>query len=874
MDKFEYKIKADEIKELIAQREYEQAAEIADSIDWRRVKSVMMLCTVSDLYKMCRRYEDSRDLLLLAYDRHPGGRMIIYSLCELSIKMEEYVQAIEYYKEYVEIAPSDIGRYILQYKLYEAQDVSLEERIEVLEELKKKEYREKWAYELAYLYHRVGLETKCVEECDELFLWFGEGRYVIKALELKKLHAPLTADQQYKYDSHFGATPLEEAPEEKEVSSDTIVMPQISAPAETAKNESEEKTLVDAPTTRIPAEEIEIQVKTLDVGKYDTINLQEELAAGIQEYFENSTHAEITRTIVEPMMATAAMTQVSVPEEAAEEPTKEETVESEGSEVFFGETGDISDVKQIQLPMTEEQGENDIAGTVMQQMKSAEEKTVSQVQPPQEMAKVLSMEGDGQISFVVPEKEPVEKQITGQISIDDIILEWERLKKENEAKRKEEVRQHVLQQTGAMFTEFEAAVRDGLLEKLEKEQKEEKLEDKLAELFEDKKPEETLTVSDIGEVEELAEIEDAAAESEEPVEETEVKAEEVLESEEENETEEALTEVEETEEETEEALVEIEAVEAPVAEETETVTETEETAEPVEEKAEEQSAEEPVVEEVKSDDKEQEAAKEEPVQKEKKEAVPEKRKTRNLTREEKELFGSYIQGRSMKDQLVNAIDAISMAAYTGNVIITGVEGMDTIGLAKNIIREVQMSDSNMTGKIAKISGESLNSRDVKAVVEDLNNGALIIQKATKMNAEACGTLYKVLQKEDFGIVIVIEDTKRMMDRFLTKHAELAACFTARVDVTALSNDALVSFAKKYAREQEYSIDELGLLALHTRIEEMQTSDHAVTVKDVKEIMDEAMDNAERKTLGHFFDIILGKRYDDEDMIILKEKDFM
>ena len=348
MDKFEYKIKADEIKELIAQREYEQAAEIADSIDWRRVKSVMMLCTVSDLYKMCRRYEDSRDLLLLAYDRHPGGRTIVYSLCELSIKMEEFVQAIEYYKEYVEIAPRDTGRYILQYKLYEAQDVSLEERIAVLEELKKKEYREKWAYELAYLYHRVGLATKCVEECDELFLWFGDGKYVIKALELKKLHAPLSADQQYKYDHRFGD---QQIPTESTVSSDTIVMPQIQA-SEINVSGNQQAELLSAATTIMPTEEIEIQVKTMEVGQYDTINLQEELAAGIQEYFGNTKEEEITRSIMAPMFTSDT---VEMKPEAVKMAAEEVAEENNESEVFFGETGEIADVEQIKLPLQEKE---------------------------------------------------------------------------------------------------------------------------------------------------------------------------------------------------------------------------------------------------------------------------------------------------------------------------------------------------------------------------------------------------------------------------------------------------------------------------------------------------------------------------------------
>ena len=848
LDKFEYKIKADEIKELIAQKEYEQAAEIADSIDWRRIKSVMMLCTVSDLYKMCRRYEDSRDLLLLAYDRHPGGRMIVYSLCELSIKMEEFVQAVEYYKEYVQIAPKDTGRYILQYKLYEAQDVSLEERIAVLEELKKKEYREKWAYELAYLYHRVGLATKCVEECDEIFLWFGEGRYVIKALELKALHAPLTAEQKYKYDSRFGATPLEEAhEEEKEVSTDTMVLPQVSV--SDGSDEPKKELSSDAPTTRIPTEEIEIQVKTLDVGKYDTINLQEELAAGIQEYFENTPNAEITRSIMAPMFATAAMEQVDVPE-AAPQVQEPEQAEEEKSEVFFGATEELSAVEapaeaeQISLPIIEDQDQANIGAAVMQQMKSAEEKNMQQTQPPKEIAKVLSMEGDGQISFVIPEREPVEKQITGQISIDDIILEWERLKKENEEKRKEEIRQHVLQQTGPMFTEFDAAVREGLLEKLEKDEQQDKkpivkLADmKPAEVPEEQGPaeapeeqstveEEVLTVSDIGEVEELEEIQEIAPTvEEEPAEEEEPVAEEVPVSEEASAVDEELT-------------TEV----APAIEEESTPEETPATVE-------------------------------EPTREVEKEVIRDKHKVRNLTREERELFGSYIQGKSMKEQLINAIDGISMASYTGNVIVTGAEGMDSIGLAKNIVREVQMTDHNMTGKIAKISGDSLNSRNVKEIIDDLSNGALIIQKASKMQESTANELYKVLQKEDFGIVVVMEDTKKMMDRFLQVNERLASCFTARVDVAALSNQALAAFAKKYAREREYSIDELGLLALHTRIEDMQTSDHAVTVMDVKEIMDEAIESAERKTIGHFFDIILGKRYDEEDMIILKEKDFM
>ena len=251
-----------------------------------------------------------------------------------------------------------------------------------------------------------------------------------------------------------------------------------------------------------------------------------------------------------------------------------------------------------------------------------------------------------------------------------------------------------------------------------------------------------------------------------------------------------------------------------------------------------------------------------------------KAKVRSLTREEKELYAPFIQSRSSREGLVKAIDNISMAAYTGNIIVTGDEGMDTITLAKNMIREVQMTDSNFSGKVAKISGEGLNGKNLQETLERLKSGALIVQKASGMNPETAVALHKVLQQDSLGIIIVLEDTKKAINKFLAKNTELAECFTARVDVEALSNDTLVAFGRQYAREMEYSIDELGVLALHTRIEELQTIDHAVTVVEVKEIVDEAIRHANRKTLGHFFDILFAKRYDDEDMIILTEKDFV
>lgn len=867
MDKYEYKVRADEIKQLIANGEYAEAAEIADTIDWRRVKSVMMLCTVSDLYKINRRFEDARDLLLLAYEQRPGGRTICYSLCELSIKMEEFVQAVEFYKEFVQVAPKDPGRYVLQYKLYEAQDVSLEERIEVLEELKKRDYREKWAYELAYLYHRVGLATRCVEECDELILWFGAGKYVIKAMELKMLHQPLTEEQQEKYDHRFDEPVTEEPAAEKPA------VEAVEAAAEPAENVGQETQVYQPVHTE---EEPDIHVKTMDVGQYNTINLQAELAVGLREVLgeENKavTDDPITNALVEPLMhGDTGVINMEAPvqeenvedvqpetiseEEVAEDTSEEAAAADEADTVAEAETEEVEPTVDIPADAEDEDIEVEevveadnvpdiTAEMVMEQMRievvaPGMDPTLA-VQPPRELANVLSQESDGQIRLVMPESENLEKQITGQMSIEDILAEWERMKKENEEKRKEDVRLHVLEQTGSMFTEFEAAKRDGLLEKLES-----------------------------GEIT----LEDAVEESEELVEET-VEAEVTEESVEEPEAEaEAELAEESAEEDPIEEADEVEELEE-IAEETETEELEEESEEEVEEEAVEDSTEEPVAEEEETIEEGAEELEVELEEKSKKSQIErEPAKLRTLTPEEKELYAPYIQSRNSRDQLIQAIDNITLASYTGNVMITGDEGMDLMGLAKSIVREIQMTDSNFSGKVAKISGGGLNKKDVEATINPLENGSLIIEKASEMDDNTVKELYKCLQRDNFGVIVFLVDVKRAMKKFLDRHTKLQELFTACIEVEALSNDALVTFGKNYAHGLEYAIDDLGMLALHTRIEELQTSDHAVTTLEVKEIVDAAIDHVNRKTVTHFFDILFAKRYDEEDMIVLSEKDF-
>lgn len=984
VDKYEYKIRSEEIKTLIAKGEYEDAAAIADTIDWRRVKSVMMLCTVSDLYKINRRYEDARELLLLAYDRHPGGRSIVYSLCELCIKMDDFVPAVEYYKEFVQVAPKDSGRYVLQYKLYEAQDVSLEERIEVLEELKAKEYSEKWAYELAYLYHRVGLATKCVEECDEMIVWFGEGKYVLKAMELKQLHEPLTPEQQEKYEEMKGLRRGESVPSEPEKEDDQ-------------QDSRKEEDLADAPTKEIPQDELDIQVKLMNVGQYDTINMQKELAQNMKELWEGTSDetetqretetadTEVAEEIAPEAGETARETAEDdeeygeVADEAAEKEIHPQTAEPEErkvEEVFFGETGEIDptgtqileEMKKEALGVKEEPGKTEEAeakaeaasaekagqaedaqgdSAALTSTQTGDMKEWHVDRKPGGFEKILGMEYDGQMSMVVPESEQVEKQITGQISLEDVLLEWEKMKKDSEQKRMEAVRQHVMQQTGAMFTEFEAAARDGLLEKLEN-----------GTVDGDEMPGEPADteIEDIGEVEELEEIEEAdsipdagnealaaeepedavyepleefaeeetfeeepeeAADIEEALEETEEPgdAEEALEEESE-ETGEVLEEAPEGEaeateeivdageepdeeaftEESEEATGEEAFVEEPdeavsgetfteepeesgdaeeVLEESE---EAEETGEETEEASEEENTESEADAGEEAPEETEETAEEETAEEgsEPRGARPHnrRRRVRPMSSEEKQNFGTFAQNRNTRDQIVYAIDNISMAAYTGNLIITGEEGMDTLALAKKLIREVQQNDSNFSGKIAKISGESLNRKGIEPVFEKLANGALIVQNAGGMSEETIEQMQRALNQEHSGMIVVLEDAKKTMHKLLRDNHTLAECFNIEINIEALDNDSLVAYATKYAREQEYSIDELGILALHTRIAERQTSDHAVTPGEVQEMVDQAIHHANRKTLGHFFDILIAKRYDDEDMIILREKDFM
>lgn len=908
MDKYEYKVRAEEIKSLIADGEYAEAAKIADTIDWRRVRSVMMLCTISDLYKINRRYEDSRDILLLAYEKGGGRRPIVYSLCELSIKLEEYVQAIEYYKEFVQLAPKDSGRYILQYKLYEAQEVSLEERIAVLEELKKKDYREKWAYELAYLYHRVGLESKCVEECDEMFLWFSDGRYVLKALELKKLHQPLTEEQEAKYEQMKHTGGIIEADIVTEGKAIQEEAGQAAAEEEEDDEFSREQNVLTDPTQELPVKSLdEIEVKTVDVSQYNTINLQKELAESMKEFLGVSSHAEERENAVQKetqdveeeaeaaeaadMAKAADIHEVTASEMPAEElpaasgpetpaAVKQDTDEMQlisedmltdsdseaadpvSEEVFFGNTSEVK-VEDVISELVEKDAQTSRNIAAMQESVSKVADRAESLQKDRERLPeaspnpaisntgvirtfhkpsgfddILSQEYDGQISLAIPEEEQIEKQITGQLSIDDVMAEWEKMKKDNEQKMLQEIKERVHKQTDSLFSDFDEATKTGLLEELEKAMVDAAVRES-KKRAEEERPK-VVKVSDID-----------AKEEEKAEEQPEEQTEKQTEKQPEEQTE-VIEDAEIIEEETGEA-------DKPLDE-----------APPVEEAAEKEIAEEEAAEEKIEEEKTEE-------EKTKEEGTAEAGNSytaREMSRSEREQFAPFIHHKKTRKQIVEVIDNISLASYTGNVVITGEEGTGTTALAKLLVKEVQLSDNNFSGKVAKISGGNMNKKEVGATLDRLLGGALIIEGAASMKKNTVESLIRELNQEGKGLIIILEDKKEAIEKFLTKYPALATIFNLRVDVEALDDQTLVKYAKKYALEQEYAIDELGVLALHTRIADMQTSDHEVTLSEIEEIVDEAIYYADKKTPKHFFDVLFGKRYDDEDMVVLREKDFM
>lgn len=902
VNKHEYEIRAEEINRRLDEGDFVGASEIADTIDWSRVKKSGKLCVIADIYRKVHRYEDAIDILQLAQERNPEGKDIIFSLCELYIKIDDVSAAVDTYQEFCKIASRDPRRYILQYKLYESQGVSLEERIAVLEEYKNRDYKEKWAYTLAHCLHRAGYATRCVEECDELITFFGEGKYVIKAMELKMLHEPLTPQQQEIYDNRFK--------KREETYYDASCDPRDVLPEVTADDERRALALGHTQVfAGVKDDDLGIQVRTMDVSEYGTVNLQQAIAEGVQEVLTNGSEEEkeaVTRTILAPMyesdtgeLESAELEEISgddietgeipdtaedavedLPEEilAAAAQQKEEEGVLTHTEVFFGETGEIKDIegalkealrdesdheKEISRQMLYEVASEQMDGTTGRVVEegengrrvyhpvaeSAAEKEARTAEPPEEIAGSLTQEADGQIGLAMPEKAEPARQITGQLNISDVMIEWEKLKQETEERHKEEFHKRVKRETGELFDEFEKQVLDSKLAQLEREAEAEAREKRdreeaeaqrlangediltqLADNDMDDEPEDVVSDEATEETERFCESEEEVAEAEQT---EEAQTEEI--PTEEIQAEEAAAEDGTQVEETAENDAEIEAAAADTEAETAT-----DNAEEIANETEERSAQD---------------------------------SSRSLSKEQKELFATYIQSKEAKNDLAEMLDNISMASYTGNIRLTGDDGIDLGSFAVKILKYVRSSDGNFTGQVGKITGDDLNKKDVVKMVEQFSGGGLIIEGASAMNDETKDMLRGSLEKENLGIVVILTDKRKNMEKLLKNDERLMKMFNASMDVKALSEKKLVAFAEKYAFNKDYKIDQMGMLELHHRIEIRQTNNHAVNVVEVMQMVDEAIQNVNRKTPTHFFDILLGRRYDEEDRVILGEKDF-
>ncbi len=1034
MDKYEYQVCADQIKSLIKDHRFQEAMDIADTIDWRRVKSFSMLCTVSEIYKVTKHYSEARDILLLAYERYPDRANVVYALCELAIKLDEISEAIEYYREYVHLKPHDTNRYVLLYKIYDAQDVPLEEKISLLEEFKKAEYTEKWAYELALLYHRDGQETKCVETCDELALWFGEGPYVRKALELKMQHSPLTKEQQQKYDGVYDAPKIPTGETEETVHIyETQSMPiyaRGASPYETSPIGDNTDTLLpnkaagsgspmpaQTPPTKTPAagmQTSDIQITPYSNDKYSTMNLQEELARNMEEFYAKeqsvtpSPYYGVTSQLYDQSQAQfmSQLNQAGPAQPGAYEQPQQPVYEQSQQPMYEQPQQPV--YEQPQQPVYE-QPQQPMYEQPQQPVYSQPQQPV--YEQPQQPVYSQPQQAVQPENIPQPQTSPIqtesaeEEQVPGQIDLTDFMKDWEAKKKSGEEQIKQQVLNRTKEQTQDIMSQLVGVI-PGLdsVPQSEKEEPEDQpvTEDKqsVAEtsvkeevLKEDKKgvvtrttipspvferepvkrtesgaringpaktsltgsipdvlpdadlplkgdilpsgrkltleeeyggniaqirkedvelvkrltgelpeaPEEEKEIEaaepekeDYGETEEIEDIEQPELpEDEEEVKEPDIKQPEVKPAEQAVIPEVSMPVAKETAEEetapaTDDSAVVRHGLTAPIqypysvddlgeVEELVTIDQPDEVDDmlktrPIpQEEIEARMRYEAGIEEEYSAEEETTKKANHPSWMKLEENVTSRRE---FDESEMAIFGRFEGIESLKAQIVDVMDDMRMEAARGNVIVMGSENYGRKSLAIDIVKAIQTMDSTFSGKVAKISGEALNKKNIPMTLQKLSNGALIVENAGGLTPITLNAITETLQNDVEYILVVFEGEKDSLEPLLNGCAETKTVFDARIVIEDFSNTDLVAYAKGYARELEYSIDDMGTLALYNKIGDMQTIDHVVTVDEVIDIVDNAIKHVDRKNMSHFMDVLLAKRYDDDDYIVLREKDFL
>lgn len=866
MDKYEYKLKLDQMKSLTAEGKYEEAAEIADTINWRKIKNINALVKVGEIYEKVGRYDESKDVLLTAYDKSPIGRMIIYRLAEVAVRTKSFDEAKEYYQEFVEIAPHDNLKYVLKYEISKAQGADIGTLIGILEELKEQEYSEEWAYELAYLYHKAGMSEKCIDACDELILWFGDGPYVERALELKMLYQPLTKQQEDKYRTfrqrHDGV--VEVRPED---------------PLESGE---------------IVPEPVQIKDVKMSAERFNTQNLQEELQRSMQEIMNATEKEAVNDTMDNIKKLVEDIPYLQIPSEKEEEPQEEEV---------------------YQHIETDEEIDNSLKSNFQEML----------------------VDEDGQMSLYMQGGRVAEPQVSGQMSIEDVLADWEKTKRaaeaalqEAEQRKLESAKARALQEAEELLGRLADVIpmldsgltpKDLLDQKyLSKDgqpndnavsmvtnmnqflqQEIDRLSDENAQMDEQLAAvgaspvgdymanagvaaedaaqnivatgvQELMTEEELPKIampeglddidnqwededfEELdAEVpqENAASLAEHTAEQTKP---------------EALAEADDTME----AGTSAEDVEAAILAETarqmakESV-EKEELPE-IELPGDLDLGKEETAEEILPAIVEPEAFE-----------VPDT--ISKLSKELREIFTYFVPITGMEEQLCQALTGASQhltkgtTAGTGNMIIQGGSGSGKTVLATSMIKALQKETGKPNGKIGKIEASVLNQKDVAALLKKVAGGCLIIEKAGDLSRETALKLSLLLEQDTSGVLVIIEDTKHGIQKALSRDDGFAAKFSEKINIPIFTSDELVSFAKSYANELGYTIDEMGVLALYNSISNIEHADRETTLTEVKEIVDKAVAHSEKGGLKKAFSIITSRRYDEDDYIILREKDF-
>ena len=985
MDKYEYKLKTEQMLELMNDGAYNKAAEIADSIDWKRVRNTTMLSTVSEIYEKNRDYQKSYDVLTIAYSRAEGSRKIVSRLCTLALKTRNVDEAIDYYDDFIELAPKDPNQYILKYQILRAQRAPIEQQIHALEEFKKAEYIEEWAYELAKLYQEAGMTAECLEECDDLILWFSEGKYVYQAMELKMQYKPLTPSQQEKYDRRYEkpTTETEELPDltqyqKKEEPSDEEVEEEL----EDKLNESEEQIQETSKKKIGNTMKLDEALKSLL-----NIKLKGEAGEETSEEAEVEEEEEDLTELESEIEEIESVADLGFAEKVAEEKKKETIVVDPDLEELRPDPELDEEVIEEDAE-SEEIAEGDVSESVFEETEEDGDQIAGQMSlmdiledwgEPESSAED-SAEDDEMIEDVSAAEEFVEEESTEDIDA----LEYEEaedfLEEEYEESETgvggeqpefvEEAEEDWIPEADETVSEKEGAMEDKnrgttpilspdiqrLIDEIEGNipPQEEKPVAKVDYYEEDDEPHENMgaLADELRMEDESDEFEDyddlldededtfvwskedavdaAEAESfgmyEEPYEAEAEDYEEVYDDEAEDFEEVYEDEAEDYEEVYDDELAEDyeEVYDDELAEDFEEDYEDdlyEDDLQSVTESFEEEFRPQKHFDEM--DDREIPDDDDEidllsattPLSRKETAKLIATGKTAplpldeisdalsisdtgfvvhgrydlkaqsgigtraGLTDEQKKLFSYFVPVRGMSEQLVDVLEQDKNctnrkgSSCTGNLLIIGNKGNGKTVLAVDVVKAIQKQRKIRQGKVAIVTGDSLNKKKISDIFEKLYGGALIIEKAGKMNEKTVARLNKAMESDTGELLIVLEDQRKPLDRLLSSNREFRRKFTSRLEVPVFINDELVTFGQTYAQENGYKIDEMSILALYSRIDSLQREDHAVTVAEVKEIMDEAMAHSQKVSAKKLVKRVFGRNTDDSDRIILTEKDF-